>query len=294
VDIDKAFEPAPASASMLTARVIKVEGRKLTVDLGGPIEVQCLDSCNPLPDQHVYIASDRGALMAVGAVNGVYRQPTITVSSSSETSVSGYVNGEYLLLPKMGIFVPTIGDVLPLIWSADASGVWVGSKPGVPYVPPPVSGGSAGSGGGTSTGGGSTGGGGIVTTGTATYTALASGYFNDAGRRIDGNLYLNDSSDDGFYVYGHNRMNELQGRSIQWGTISMPRYSGSGTVLLESLKANSTSTLSVSPGSTVGLSGAFLSNLINGSGGTQVRAISGSGVIRGIPYGTIRIGWRSA
>ena len=292
MDIDKAFEPAPASASMLTARVIKVEGRKLTVDLGGPIEVQCLDSCNPLPDQHVYIASDRGALMAVGAVNGVYRQPTITVSSSSETSVSGYVNGEYRLLPKMGIFVPEIGDVLPLIWSADASGVWVGSKPGVPYVPPPVSGGSAGSGGGTSTGGGSTGGGGIVTTGTATYAATRSAWLR-SGASGTGNLILA-GGNTGLLKYGYNRMNELQGRSIQWGSISLPRLAGSGAVTLSATKGGVTgATMSATPGSSVGLSGAFLSALINGSGLTDIY-VTGSGTLAGTPYGTVRIGWRSA
>ena len=291
MDLAQLAQVSGADSVFRSARVISIAGRTLTVDMGGPVVVQSLDSCNPLPDQYVLIADGK---YAVGAIAGEYRQATILLTTHSTNQVGGLVNGVYRGVSKLGNFTPTVGDVLPLFWSADGSGLWAGDKPGLAYVPPPVTGGSSGTGGGTSTGGGSTGGGGIVTTGTATYTALASGYFNDAGRRIDGNLYLNDSSDDGFYVYGHNRMNELQGRSIQWGTISMPRYSGSGTVLLESLKANSTSTLSVSPGSTVGLSGAFLSNLINGSGGTQVRAISGSGVIRGIPYGTIRIGWRSA
>ena len=294
MDLSKAFEPAESSASMLTARVMKVEGRKLTVDLGGPIEIRCVDSCNPLPDQHVYIASDRGSLMALGAVEGVYRQPTITVTSSSDNSVSGYVNGEYRLLPKMGVFVPDLGDVLPLIWSADASGVWVGSKPGVPYVPPPATGGGAGTGGGSSSGGGTTGGGGVVTSGTATYAARLSGYYNNGGDFVSGNLYLNDNVDDGFYSYGLNSMNELQGRSIQWGTISMPRYTGSGSVFLQAYKGGSTFTMSVTPGTSVGLPGDFLSKLINGSGTTEVRITSGSGVIRGRPYGTIRIGWRSS
>ena len=294
MDLSKAFAPAEQAASMLTARVIKVEGRKLTVDLGGPIEVRCVDSCNPLPDQHVYIASDRGSLMAVGAVDGVYRQPTITVSSSSDNSVSGYVNGEYLLLPKMGIFVPTIGDVLPLIWSADASAVWVGSKPGVPYVPPPATGGASGSGGGTSSGGGTTGGGGVVTSGTATYSARVSGYYTPSGSFVSGNLYLGTGLNHGFFGYGTNAMNELQGRSIQWGTISMPRYTGAGSVNLRAEKGGSSSNLFVAPGSTVGLSGAFLSTLINGTGATGIRVNTGTGSLRGLPYGTIRIGWRSS
>jgi len=159
-------------------------------------------------------------------------------------------------------------------------------------VPPPVSGGSAGSGGGTSTGGGSTGGGGIVTTGTATYSATSSGFTDTYGNSYYGNIALSNGKT-GFYNYGTNRMNELQSRSIQWGTISIPRLSGSGSVSLVAVKGGSSTSMTVTPGTSTGLTGAFLARLIDGSGSVRV-TMTGSGGIRGIPYGTIRIGWRSS
>ena len=281
-------------SSFRSARVIRVDGRTLTVDMGGPVEVQSLDSCNPLPDQFVLIAEGK---FAIGAVAGEVRQATVKITDHSTNTVVGLVNGVSRIISKVGSYTPTIGDVLPLFWSADASAVWAGATPGLAYVPPPVSGGGAGTGtagggGGTSTGGGSTGGGGIVTTGTATYSATGSGWFRlpSAAR---GSLNLN-SGATGYYEYGFNRMNELQSRSIQWGTISLPRTGGSGNVTITANKGGSTYSTVVSTGSAVGLNGSFLARLIDGSGGVNIY-VTGSGWLAGRPSGgIIRIGWRSS
>jgi len=85
----------------------------------------------------------------------------------------------------------------------------------------------------------------------------------------------------------------LQGRSIQWGTISLPRVYGSGSVTIVARKGGGASSMSVTPGDSVGLTGTFLNMLISGSGGTSVTA-TGSGILQGMPSGTIRIGWRSS
>lgn len=263
-----------------TARVISVSGHSLTVDFGsgaGGTVIQSTDSCNPVPDQTVLIAMDGRRPVAVGALGGPYRQATMIATGSSSTTATGVVNGVSKAVTKMGSFTVTNGDELPLIWAPDGSEVWVAAKAGVAYTPP--SGGSGGSGGGSTPG-----------SYTTSYAASSSGWYSNAGAG-NGTLQLA-SGRTGYFNYGTNRMNELQGKTIVSGRIYLVRSSGSGSISLRALKGSTfSSTQSTSAGGWLSLSSAVVSGLVAGTGATAVR-ITGSGNINGIPGGTIQITWK--
>lgn len=200
-----------------TARVIAVKGRTLTVDLGGGIDIPCLDSCNPLPDQYVQIISNGTSMIAISAIGGVYKQATVTVTANATNTVTGVVNGVSKVITKMGAFTPAVGDTLPLIWAADGSAVWAGATPGAAYVPPPA-------------GGGGTGGGGGITSGTTTYPVSSTSTYTASGGWLTGGGTGQSDTTTGLFCYGSGRFRELQGRTIRGFRINIARNIGSGTI----------------------------------------------------------------
>jgi hypothetical protein len=266
-----------------TARVIAVKGRVLTVDIGGGIDIPCVDSCNPQPDQVVTILSNGTSMLAVGAMNGTYRQAAVTVQGIATTYVQGLLNGTLRSITKMGSFTPTVGDTLPLIWSADGSGVWAGPPPGAAYVPPPA-------------GGGASGGGGGITSGTASYPATWAGIYTD--HWVSGGVLV---SANGSYFYGSGRFRELQGRTITGFRAYLPKVIGSASysVFGHSLAgpsggapAHGYSAGSASASGWVALPIGLAGYLIAGSG-TGGLTFSGSGVtLQGLPAGTLQFDWR--
>lgn len=275
--------PTSTDLGFRRARVIAVKSNSLTVDLGGGIDIACADGCNPLPNQWVWIAVQGSSMLAVAAIGGVYRQATITITAAATNTVTGLVNGVSMVVPKMGAFTPTVGAVLPLIWSADGSGVWAGSTPGTAYVPPPD-------------GGGGTGGGGTVTTGTATYAATYSGSYLSTGW-LSG--YLGGGSPSAFF-YGASRFRELQGRTILRARVNLTRFLGSGTVVVygnpqagpggaPSLAYNGGT---VNPTGWVSIPLGLANYMIAGSG-TASLAFNFSGLsLNGIPSGTVQFDWQ--
>lgn len=283
--------PTPGLTAQ-SARVISISGRTVTVDLGGPVTIPTLDSCYPVPDQYVWIIGTGTAMIAVGAMGGPYRQATMTVTATNTTTATGIVNGVSGSHAKFGAFTPSIGDVLPLIWSADGNIAWVGPLPGVAYVPPPPSGGGSG---GSPSGGGSGG----VTTGTATYAATQAGSFSALSGFQSGRVNFNA---DGTYFYGTSRFKELQGRTITGFRVNLagvvPYAVGAGSVFGHGAASHG----SVSPSH--GFSGGSISGtgwrplslslaayLIAGTG-TGGLMFTGSGSDAGTPYGTLQFDWR--
>lgn len=284
-DVIKPSAPAP---SVRRARVISVAGRNLTVDLGGGITIPSLDSCNPVPDQWVYIIGEGSSMMAVGAIGGVYRQATLTATSSTSTTVTGLVNGVSTAVTKAGAFTVTNGDVLPLFWAADNSAVWVLGKAGVPYVPP-------------AEGGGSSGGGGTVTTGTYTYAASRSARFA-GGEWISGSPSA--KAGYGIFLYGSGRFRGLQGRTITGFRANLSWSAGGGSLTVyghphasapagpASLGYNAGSR---SPTGWVSLPTGLANYLIAGSGTGGLTFAQGGtifGSLHGIPSGTLQFDWR--
>lgn len=270
------------SSPFRVARVISVNRRVLTVDFGSGVAgtvVQAVASCNPRPDDNVFIAMDGNRPVALGVMGDPYRQATIKVDGASSTVVLGQLNGVATNVTKAGAFDVTIGDVLPLVWSADGSGVWVLAKPGAAYVPPP------------STGGGGSGGGSTPGSYTTTYAATMGGFMAAIGPVAPAAVVLD--SVYGFYTYGNNRLNELQGRSILRARINLPRTSGSGSVTVRSRKGGSVGGSStVGTGGWVSLPTARVNELIAGSGLTDVR-LYGTGTLAGTPNGgTLQVTWR--
>lgn len=283
---------APAvGITTLTARVIKVTGRTLTVDLGGTaagVDIPCVDSCNPQPNQYVLIQSNGTSMMALGAIGGQYRQATVTVTADATNAVTGMLNGRTATITKMGAFTPTVGAVLPLIWSADGSGVWAGATPGAAYVPP-----AAGDGG-TSSGGGT------ISTGTATYPATYAGVYSSAYGWASGDPSITTSLSTGGFFYGTSRFRELQGRTITGFRANIVRKGGSAAM---SIYGNPQGSPSGAPslGYSAGSSSASgwitlpigLANYLIGGSGTGGLAITAVGVaLRGLPYGTLQFDWR--
>lgn len=265
--------------SFLRARVISISGRKLTVDIGGAVVIDSLDSCNPKPDQQVLILDEGTSMLAVGAIAGPYRQATMTVVSNQTDTVTGLVNGVSKAVGKAWAFTATAGDVLPLLWSPDGSNVTALGLPGAAYIPP-----SGGGGGGTNPGGGGT------TTYTSYYPPTLSGTMYGS-TATNGTVVLG-SGKTGFYSYGKNRMNELQGRALVSARINLLRVIGSGNVNIQSVKGTMQSALSsVGTGGWVSLPLIRASELIAGTGETQI-FVYGSGQLKGAPGGAIEITWR--
>lgn len=275
-----------------TAKVLSVSGRSLTVDMGGPIVVPSLNSCNPQPGQSVgVLIYGPASMVAVGVAGGAYKQATLTATASTTTTVTGVLNGSSTVVPKIGAFTVTNGDVLPLMWSADGSGVWVLAQPGSAYVPPDSSGGGGST---PPSGGGGTSGG--TSTYTSTYYATASGTHLTSD--ISGNLNFNTtffltSGAYGYFRYGLGRMRELRNRTLISGRIYLPRLSGSGSVNL-SVTGNPGSNLT-STGGWAALGFSRVVELVNvpSIAQTQVQLVASSvGALKGVPAGTIQITWK--
>lgn len=267
-------------------RVISVNGRSLTVDLdSGPagIVIPSYDSCNPVPDQWVDIRVDGSTMIAVGAINGDYRQPTLIATSDQTATVTGLVNGVSRAVTKVGSFTAVAGEEFPLVWSADGSGVWVLAKAGAAYTPPP----SGGGGGGGSTPGSYT----------TNYAPQWSGWEAPGVTSGSGDLNISKArqfapNGYGYYKYATGRFSELSSRTILSGRIYMPRVSGDGTVSLMINAGPSFTT--VTPSGWVALAGTRINELIarSSAGPVDVRLASGAGIVKGIPAGTVQIVWR--
>jgi hypothetical protein len=272
--------PDSGGVSFRRGRVISLSGRSLTVDLGAGeagIIIPSLDSCNPVPNQWVLIMVDGSSMVAVGALNGAYRQPTLIATSNQTSTVTGLLNGVSTAVTKVGSFTASAGEEFPLVWSADGSGVWVLAKAGAAYVPPPSGGGGTGGGGGTT-----------PSSYTTNYPATKSHWF--APGRGGGGLYLDKGT--GVLDYGTNRMNELQGRTILSGRVLLERLSGSGTVVVAVYKGSLQSgSDGVSPSGWVNLNLARVAQLVNGTGATSLY-LTGGGQLKGTPSGTVQIRWR--
>lgn len=278
----------PAGLSVRRARVISIAGRSLTVDLGGPIVVQALDSCNPIPNQFVYLIGEGTSFTAIAAVGGAPRQSTITVTVDGPSGVAGLVNGVLVTVAKVGAFTATVGDVLPLFWSADGSGVWAGQKGSSAYVPPPSGSGSGGSPGG-------------VTSGTSTYSVSGSSTYISQFASWGGPTVIQDDGWYGLFFYGGGRFKELQGRTISGFRINISRMNGSGTLNFythgygsQPSGAPSISNGPIGRGGSgwISLPTSMANWLIAGSGSGGL-AISGAPFVRlaGSPYGALRFDW---
>lgn len=273
-----------AGLTSRSARVIAVKGRTLTVDLGGGIDIPCVSECNPVPDQWVYILSTGTSMIAVATLGGTYQQATVTVTSNATNTVTGVVNGLSRVVTKSGAFTASVGDVLPLHWSADSSGVWALATPGAAYVPPPA-------------GGGGTSGGGGVTSGTATYPASWGGTYSETRNA----WFPGDIFNRGGYFYGASRFRELQGRTITGFRINLVRSAGSGPVSVfgngqavpSGIPPHSYSAGSVTPTGWVSLPLGLASYMIGGSGtGAIILEVGVGETLLGLPYGTLQFDWR--
>jgi len=271
----------PAGLTVRRARVISISGRSLTVDMGGPIVVQSLGACYPRPDQFVYMIGEGSSFTAIGVVNDVPRQATITVTADATNVVTGLVNGISVPITKMGAYTAAVGDTLPLIWAADGSGVWAGAKPGAAYVPPPSGGGSGGSPGG-------------VTSGTSTYAPTYSGSYI-AAQWWPGSV-------GGFFAgffYGAGRFRELQGRTIRGFRANLTRQNGSGSIPVygnpqsgpSGVPSKDYSAGSVNPSGWTNLPIGLASYLIGGSGTGAIILEPGQGTLNGAPYGALQFDW---
>lgn len=286
LELSELIPNAALGSVMFQAPVIQVEGRKLTVDLGGPVIVEAVDSCNPQVGQQALILQQGTTYRAVGAFGGPYRQATITVVSSTTDTVTGVVNGVSRSVQKAWAFTPSNGDVLPLLWSPDgATVVALGSADTV-------------SPGGGSGGGGGGGGGGGTSTYKTTYAPSGSGWRSELGGSsvstrspVDLNFGVGGAKT-GYYRYGTNRFNELQGRTIVSARIKLERQSGSGNVTIRVFKGSlNPSSTSISPSGWVSLPLTRLNELRAGTGQTEIR-VSGSGILRAAPSGVIEVTWR--
>lgn len=274
---------ASRSAEIRAAIVTAVSGKMVTVDIGGPIVVRCVDSCIPVVGQTVLVGAVGTTRWALGVVDGTYRQSFIKVTANGSTTVTGILNGASTAVSKVGAFTATVGDTLLLVWAADGTYPFVVAPPGVPYIPPSGGGGGGGGGGGSPPPSG--GGGGPYT---SYYAATASGY-KSAGE-IYGNVVLGFPSTYGFYRYGYGRMRELIGKTLISGAINLPRVSGSGTATISVVSGLGSS--AVTTGGWAALSGTRLSALVNSPSVSQTEVhLTGSGTLKGTPAGTIQITW---
>lgn len=264
-----------------TARVIAVNGRTLTVDFGSGAAgtvIEAVASCNPRPDDNVFIAMDGNRPLALGVRNDPYRQAVLIAVSDSTNTVTGVLNGVSTAVTKAGAFTATPGDTLPLHWAADGSSVWVLAKAGAAYTPP-------------SSGGGGSGGGSAPGSYTTSYAASQSGAFNSSGREYLGDLQLLPGGF-GFYGYGTNRFNDLQGKTILSGRVYLPRVDGSGDVTVSVSRGGfeQPGSNSIATGGWGTLPITRLNSLISGSGSAAL-FFRGSGILKGIPAGTVQITW---
>ncbi|WP_193510490.1 hypothetical protein [Cryobacterium sp. BB736] len=272
-------------------RVISVSGRRVKVDLGTlEITVPAADSCYPVPEQTVLLSVEGSTMTAIAALGGTNKQPTVIVSSSTSTTVTGTVNGVSRVMPKAGLFDVVAGDELPLFWAADGSTAWVGGKAGVPYIPPPEGG-----------GGGGGGGGGTITTGTATYPVTGVGtYSNGTGSWISTSTVRQGSGISGAWFYGGSRFRELQGRTITGFRINISREAGGDTLNFythgHSSRPGGAPGLSNGPvgrggSGWISLPTSMANWLISGSG-TGGLAISGAPAGTLSSLGTLQFDWR--
>lgn len=274
-DLFPAAAEVSRSADLRPAVVLSVAGRVATVDMGGPITVSCLDSCVPVVGQTVLVGAVGSSRWAVGVVNGTYRQSFLKVTANATTTVTGILNGVSTAVSKVGAFTAGVGDNLLLIWAGDGSVPYVVAPPGVPYIPP--SGGGGGGGTPPPSGGG---------TYTTSYAATTSYWFSGFSPTF-GDLDLSRATSAAF-DYGVGRMRELASKTLISGRIYLPRVSGSGNVTLK---------VGVGPGSSSTATGGWaslpttrLNELVAKTSLVSV-FLSGSGVLKGIPAGTIQITW---
>lgn len=280
-ELSEVTAPPPAGLSSARLRVISVNGRTVKVDIGGGMDIPCVDSCNPVPNQYVLVQVEGSSMIATAAIGGPGRQAALTVASSTTTTVTGILNGVSTVVSKAGAYTTTAGDVLPLMWAPDGSRVWALGPGGVPYVPPEG-------------GGGGTGGGGGITTGTYSYAATDSGMYS-GGRWFDGALGRNST---GAYFYGAGRFKGLQGRTITGFRFNV---SGGSTAAVyghpHASKPSGAPTLGYSAGSysatgwkslPIGLA----NYLISGSGTGGLVIVGAADGWPGTPQGTLQFDWR--
>jgi hypothetical protein len=220
-------------------------------------------------------------------LSGPYRQSTIVVTSSSATTVSGYINGVLTNLPKAGAFTVAIGGVCPLLWSADGSRVWaIANEQAVTADP------GAGSGSGSNPGG--------VSQGATTYAAVSSGQYRSATGDWAGGSPTSSPTLTGAFFYGASRFRELQGRTVRYCRAYLP---GSNAPTIwghpHASRPAGAPTLAYNAGARalggwvnlpVGLASYLISG--TGTGGLAFTTASGLAQISGLPYGQIEIGWR--
>jgi hypothetical protein len=279
--------PAPGGPSFKSAKVLTVSGHTLTVDIGGSVQAFAGDGCNPRPDDTVLLLVDGATLTAVAVLSGPYRQATITVTSSTSTSVSGVINGVVVNIPKVGAFTVAVGQVCPLLWSADGARVWaLANEQSASSAP------ADGGAGGSNPGG--------VTQGAQTYAATSSGQYRMATGDWAGGAPTTSPTIKGAFFYGPNRFRELQGRTIRYCRAYLP---GSGAPTVwghpHASRPAGAPTLAYNAGARalggwVSLPVGLASYLVSGSGtgGLAFSVVSGLAQIRGLPYGQIEIGWR--
>lgn len=272
------FTSAASGINLRTARVISVNRGTVVVDLGGPVSVKTTDGCNPVPNQTVILALIGESIYALGALNGPYRQATITATSSTSTTVTGLINGVSVTIPKTSTATVIAGEVLPILWSADGFQLWAISKEAAVTVPPPVVG--APSSGGGSGGGGGTGGT-VVTVqrGTSFYSPTEIATYNlltSSWGRFAPNISANKA---GAFFYGNRRFAELQGRTIEGCWISL---SGGGA--RSASRHNRAGAVNGSTGVVAGL------GTITASGAVDLGTAVGSALVAGTGTGGIYLG----
>jgi Alternate to MurJ len=284
------FQAGGSGINLRTARVISVAGSTVTVDLGGAVTVKTTDGCNPVPEQTVILALIGQSIYAVGALNGPYRQASITATSSTSTTVTGLINGVSTVIPKTSTATVVAGEVLPILWSADGFQKWAISKEADPTLPPPVSGGG-------SAGGGSGGGGGVVApiTGTTYYSPTNIANYNVLTSAWAGFATKINANKPGAFFYGNRRFAELQGRTITacyialsgGGARAASRHNRSGPVNGSTGVVAGIGTITAS--GNVNLGAAVGAALVAGTGTAGIYLASGVNAISG---GRLRFDWR--
>lgn len=277
--LESLIPPTPDFRQII-ARVISVSGHTLMVDLGGPVQVLAVDGCNPRPNDSVVILVSASSMTAIAAVGGPYRQSKMTVTANATNTVTGVINGVSTAIPKSGTFTATVGQDIPLFWSADGAIVWALPNEQQATSGPPPGGGSGGTPGG-------------VTTGKSTYPptsrATWSGTWHTLAVPVTTSL-------ESVMFYGASRFRELQGRTITQfraflpgaGTVSVFGHPHAGTP--GGAPTHGYSAGSVSMGNWVSLPIGLANYLIAGSG-TGGIALTGSYNI--VPSGQqLEFSWR--
>lgn len=283
-------EAAGEQITVKTARVISVTRNVLQVDLGGTaVQAIAVDMCNPRPNDNVVLLIQGATMTAIAVLGGPYRQATITVTADATNTVTGLINGVSTTIPKSSVFTATVGQVCPLLWSADGNRVWC-----LPNELQATSNPGAGTGAGGSPGG--------VSSGTSVYSARSMATWYNSYHEWSTGFARPSPTQYGLIFYGAGRFKELQGRKLTSFRAYLPKAAGSTSYVAISIHDYETRPphapiSGFSPtvrqiGGWVSLPLVKATELVDGAGtgGLFLGSTSGDALINS--GGQIEIGWR--